>query len=55
MAICVVADMLGMAYIRVYEIATFYTMFQLSLPSVQSPTSKRCARRRRACCAAPMS
>ena len=26
----VVADMLGMAYIRVYEIATFYTMFQLS-------------------------
>ncbi len=25
----VVADMLGMAYIRVYEIATFYTMFQL--------------------------
>lgn len=29
-AIRVVADMLGMAYIRVYEIATFYTMFQLS-------------------------
>ena len=26
----VVADMLGMAYIRVYEVATFYTMFQLS-------------------------
>jgi NADH-quinone oxidoreductase subunit E len=25
-----VADQLGMAYIRVYEIATFYTMFQLS-------------------------
>lgn len=25
-----VADMLEMAYIRVYEIATFYTMFQLS-------------------------
>jgi NADH-quinone oxidoreductase subunit E len=25
-----IADMLGMAYIRVYEIATFYTMFQLS-------------------------
>lgn len=25
-----VADMLGMAYIRAYEIATFYTMFQLS-------------------------
>jgi NADH-quinone oxidoreductase subunit E len=25
-----VADMLGMAHIRVYEIATFYTMFQLS-------------------------
>jgi NADH-quinone oxidoreductase subunit E len=25
-----VGDMLGMAYIRVYEIATFYTMFQLS-------------------------
>ena len=25
-----VADMLGLSYIRVYEIATFYTMFQLS-------------------------
>ena len=25
-----IADMLGMAYIRVYEVATFYTMFQLS-------------------------
>lgn len=29
-AIRAIADMLGMAYIRVYEIATFYTMFQLS-------------------------
>jgi NADH-quinone oxidoreductase subunit E len=29
-AIRYVADMLGMAYIRVYEIATFYTMFQLA-------------------------
>jgi NADH-quinone oxidoreductase subunit E len=29
-AIRYIADMLGMAYIRVYEIATFYTMFQLS-------------------------
>ena len=29
-AIRLVADMLGMAYIRVYEVATFYTMFQLS-------------------------
>ncbi|MCL4767254.1 MAG: NADH-quinone oxidoreductase subunit NuoE [Hyphomicrobiaceae bacterium] len=29
-AIRCVGDMLGMAYIRVYEIATFYTMFQLS-------------------------
>ena len=29
-AIRYVADFLGMAYIRVYEIATFYTMFQLS-------------------------
>ena len=28
-ALRVVADMLGMAYIRVYEISTFYTMFQL--------------------------
>ena len=28
-ALRVVADMLGMAYIRAYEIATFYTMFQL--------------------------
>ncbi len=26
----VVADMLGMAHIRVYEVATFYTMFQLA-------------------------
>lgn len=29
-AIRVVAELLGMAYIRVYEIATFYTMFQLA-------------------------
>ena len=29
-AMRVVADLLGMPYIRVYEIATFYTMFQLS-------------------------
>lgn len=29
-AVRYVADMLGMAYIRVYEVATFYTMFQLS-------------------------
>ena len=29
-AMCLVADTLEMAYIRVYEIATFYTMFQLS-------------------------
>jgi len=29
-AIRYVGDMLGMAYIRVYEVATFYTMFQLS-------------------------
>ena len=28
-AIRLVADRLGMAYIRVYEIATFYTQFQL--------------------------
>jgi NADH-quinone oxidoreductase subunit E len=26
----VIGDMLGMPYVRVYEIATFYTMFQLS-------------------------
>jgi len=29
-AMRLVADMLGMAYVRVYEVATFYTMFQLS-------------------------
>jgi NADH-quinone oxidoreductase subunit E len=29
-ALRLVADMLGVAYIRVYEIATFYTMFQLA-------------------------
>ena len=50
-AIRLVADMLGMAYIRVYEIATFYTMFQLS------PWGRRrtcgCAAPRPACCAAP--
>ncbi len=28
-AMRVIADMLGMAYIRVYEVATFYTMFNL--------------------------
>ena len=28
-ALRAVADLLGMAYIRVYEVATFYTMFQL--------------------------
>jgi NADH-quinone oxidoreductase subunit E len=29
-AMRLVADMLGMPYIRIYEIATFYTMFQLA-------------------------
>jgi len=29
-ALCAIADMLGIAYIRVYEIATFYTMFNLA-------------------------
>ena len=29
-ALRTIADMLGMAYIRVYEIATFYTMFNLA-------------------------
>ena len=29
-ALRAIADMLGMAYIRVYEIATFYTMFNLA-------------------------
>ena len=29
-ALRAVADMLGMPYIRVYEVATFYTMFQLA-------------------------
>ncbi|MCH9806428.1 MAG: NADH-quinone oxidoreductase subunit NuoE [Alphaproteobacteria bacterium] len=29
-AIRYIAEMLGMAYIRVYEVATFYTMFQLA-------------------------
>ena len=28
-ALRAIADLLGMAYIRVYEVATFYTMFQL--------------------------
>ncbi len=50
-AIRAIADMLGMAYIRVLEIATFYTMFLLA-PWVRPPIC-RCAARHRACCAAP--
>ena len=43
-AIRYVAELLGMAFIRVYEIATFYTMFNLSpvtplLPGVAPPGS----------------
>jgi NADH-quinone oxidoreductase subunit E len=36
-AIRAVADMLGMAHIRVMEIATFYTMFQLSPVGKKAP------------------
>ena len=50
-ALRLVADMLGMAYIRVYEIATFYTMFQLA-PVGRKPTCG-CAAPRPACCVAP--
>jgi NADH-quinone oxidoreductase subunit E len=44
-----VADMLDMPYIRVLEVATFYTMFQLSRWA-KKPTF-RSAAPRRACCA----
>ena len=41
---------LGMAPVRVLEVATFYTMFNL-VPSAN--ITSRCAARRRACCAGP--
>ena len=44
-----VAEMLGMAHIRVLEVATFYTMFLLE-PVGRRPTC-RSAARRPACCA----
>ena len=44
--------MLGMAYIRVLEVATFYTMFNLVAGRQVSTSSS--AARRPACCAAPM-
>ena len=50
-AIRAVADLLDMPYIRVLEVATFYTMFQLA-PVGKRPTS-RSAAPRRAACAAP--
>ena len=50
-AIRAVADLLDMPYIRVLEVATFYTMFQLRR-SARRPTS-RSAAPRRAGCAAP--
>jgi NADH-quinone oxidoreductase subunit E len=46
-----VADMLDMPYIRVLEVATFYTMFQLQ-PVGKKPMC-RSAAPRPACCAAP--
>ena len=52
-AIEAVAELLGMANIRVLEVATFYTMFNLSNRSGASTCSS--AARRRACCAAPTS
>ncbi len=51
-AIEAVANMLGMAYIRVLEVATFYTQFQLKPVGSRMPTSWSAARRP-ACCAAP--
>ena len=45
-----IADMLDMPYIRVLEVATFYTQFQLK-PVGTAPMS-RSAARRPACCAA---
>ncbi len=46
-----VADMLGMAYIRVLEVATFYTQFQLQ--PVGTRAHVQSAAPRPACCAAP--
>jgi len=45
-AIEYVADLLGMAHIRVLEVATFYTMFQLE------PVGRKAHVPRRACCVA---
>lgn len=45
-----IADMLGMAHIRVLEVATFYTMFQLQ--PVGKKRMCRFAAPRPACCAA---
>ena len=50
-AIRAVADLLEMPYIRVLEVATFYTMFQLRR-SARRPMC-RSAAPRRAGCAAP--
>lgn len=49
-AIRAVTDLLDMPYIRVLEIATFYTMFQLE--PVGKKAHVQVAGRRRACCAA---
>ena len=49
-AIEAVAELLGMAKIRVLEVATFYTMFNLAGRANSTCSS---AARRRACCAAP--
>ena len=48
-AIRYIADLLGMAYIRVLEVATFYTMFQLQRSARR--LMFRFAARPRACCA----
>ena len=50
-AIETIADRLGMKHIRVLEVATFYTQFQLG--PVGSVAHVQVCRRRRACCAAP--
>src|SRR6516162_9238906 len=53
-AIRAVADLLGMAYIRVLEIATFYTMFSCS-PWARRPTFRSAVRRRAAFAGRPTS
>jgi NADH-quinone oxidoreductase subunit E len=50
-AIRYVAELVGLSYIRAYEVATFYTMFQLARWAARRMS--RSAAPRHACCAGP--